>query len=108
MRIEFVVAAYPGLVQIRWDTELGSLKSDAYRRVEELLEELHGVESVLMRRYSCDLEIADHVKSSDLVADQVVLDLLADLEDGYLREYIRRGYPHFEFDVSKLVDPDLP
>lgn len=76
--LEFLVTAEPDAVVVRWLEPLGKPGSAAYRALTEEFEDLVGVEFVDMRRYSCRLGLAEHVRSTRDLALDVWQVLVAD------------------------------
>lgn len=69
--IQFVVTYNDRLVSVRWLTPFEKSHFGMLRDLEESLEAIAGVESVVMKKYSATLEIADHVNTPAHVAEEV-------------------------------------
>lgn len=59
------------VVDVRWVEPLRRPNSPVYRALAASLEEIDGVESLRMGRYSAELEVATHVATADEVARRV-------------------------------------
>lgn len=83
-------------VLVRWLRRLGKRGTGMYSVLEEVLEEVDGVESVRMGRYTAVLLVADHVATAEEVADGVREALI----DGELKVAVRFQFPDEFLDVT--------
>jgi hypothetical protein len=94
--VEYGVAGVP-CVLVRWLRRLGKRGSGMYSVLEGVLEEVDGVESVRMGRYSAVLEVADHVATAGQIADGVKEALV---DDGELKAAVKWQFPKEFLDVT--------
>lgn len=59
-------------VSVRWLVPLDRVAGGVYRALKETLEDIRGVESVQVRRYSAEVEVAAHVATPKEVAEAIV------------------------------------
>lgn len=92
LTIKFLVTVVSDVVvAVQWLVPLGKLGSGAYQTLERALEELHGVESVVVGRYSAQITVAPHVVSANAVAAHVYEALTEDEEFEHSVRFLEPG-----------------
>lgn len=89
--VHFTLAASAPVITIQWDRELDAhRKAGLYRVFAEALEAVEGVEGVYMGRYSAEIEVATHVKTTDEVMIALFDEVFA--HDGAFVSYLEQRF----------------
>lgn len=91
------------VVLVRWLERLAKPGTGLYRMLSEEIEELDGVESVVMNRYSAVITVASHVRSEWTVAEEIAE--LIEHDEAIREEFFRRfgGFAEVEIVYDVVV-----
>jgi NACalpha-BTF3-like transcription factor len=87
-------------VSVRWLEPFDRVDGAVYRALETTLEEIEGVERVRIRRYSAEVEIADHVVNAHEAANYIT-NALRD-SDSEFQYALRFAVHEVELDVDNV------